>query len=379
MKVLFLSQGKDINDHPGWHDALVKLKNEKFISDFLNIPFYGYAQKHGWDAFYEKVVKLCKDEKFDVVYFHHFHSKKIPSPRACIAKIRQLNERIVIITSCGDMFSYNWLMPHYPKSFKIASALSDIAFTTQMGKAADKMEKWGVKNIVLSPLGICQVRFKFLQDISTIEPKYDVVFMGSKTNIYSFNFFHRAWWRALLRIMVVKKLHKSFKNGFALFGKRWNFNFAMGSVPFNEQQKRYLEGRVAVDAPPSWCTDYYSSNRHLIQMASAVPTVMFRSPRIEKLYRENEHVYYVTLNTLIPKIKEILLEDKDRIKENAINASKYVMNRHTQYHRMKFKLDTVKRYIANNYKLNVEFPFFLPEVDLNEEMKYAIRVNSNIK
>lgn len=47
--------------------------------------------------------------------------------------------------------------------------------------------------------------------------------------------------------------------------------------------------------------------------------------------------------------------------------------RHSQYHRMKFKLDTVKRFIDNDKKLDVKFPFFLPEVDLNEEMKYAVR------
>jgi hypothetical protein len=40
---------------------------------------------------------------------------------------------------------------------------------------------------------------------------------------------------------------------------------------------------------------------------------------------------------------------------------------------MKFKIDTVKKYIANNNTLDVKFPFFLPEVDIENEMKYAIR------
>lgn len=48
----------------------------------------------------------------------------------------------------------------YPDSFKQISQLADITFSTQMGKAADKMSKCGAKNIILSPLGMCQVRFK---------------------------------------------------------------------------------------------------------------------------------------------------------------------------------------------------------------------------
>lgn len=64
MKLFFLSQGHKVGDHPGYNDALVKLKSEGFISDFLNLPFFGYAKEHSWDGFYNEVVRLCKEENF---------------------------------------------------------------------------------------------------------------------------------------------------------------------------------------------------------------------------------------------------------------------------------------------------------------------------
>jgi hypothetical protein len=60
----------------------------------------------------------------------------------------------------------------------------------------------------------------------------------------------------------------------------------------------------------------------------------------------------------------------------AASASKYIEDKHTQYHRMKFKIETVKKYIANGRILDVKFPFFLPEVNLSEENKFATLVSN---
>ena len=76
MKILFLSQGHKISDHPGYQDALIKLKNEGFISDFLNIPYFDYAKDKGWDAFYSEVIRLCGKENSNVVFFNSFTVEK---------------------------------------------------------------------------------------------------------------------------------------------------------------------------------------------------------------------------------------------------------------------------------------------------------------
>ena len=90
MKFLFLSQGEKVQDHPGWHNALERLKEEGKIKDFLNLPYLGFAKAYGWEAFYNKVVSLCENEGFDVVYFHYFHRKGKPSPKTCVERLKKI-------------------------------------------------------------------------------------------------------------------------------------------------------------------------------------------------------------------------------------------------------------------------------------------------
>ena len=91
----------------------------------------------------------------------------------------KLTARPIIITSCGDGFSDNWMRPDYPSDFKEVSRLSDITFSTQMGKAADKMVEGGANNIVFTPNSMCQVRFKADEiDVDNHSFDFDVVFVS---------------------------------------------------------------------------------------------------------------------------------------------------------------------------------------------------------
>jgi len=374
MKVFFLSQGKQIFDHPGWHDALVKLKAEGEIEDFENIPYFGYAEKFGWDEFYKMVVEKCEAEKYDIVYFHYFHQHRKPSPKKCIEQLRTLSDRTVILTSSGDPFSDNWMRPDYPDDFKEASRLADITFSTQMGKAADKMMKWGAKNVVYTPNSMCQVRFSAQDIISeNHEFDFDVVFVGSK-NCNRINPISKFWWATKERDELVRKLTQHFGKRFGLFGKGWNYPSAQGPTPFDKQQDTFRRGRIVVGGNPYSYSDYYSSNRVFFEISSGIPTVELAVPRLNKVLKDNDHVYFAnSIPDVINKIEHLLSLDTNALYTKAAKAAKYIENNHTQYHRMKFKIDTAKRYKANNYKLDAQFPFFLPEVDLEEEMKYAIR------
>ena len=375
--MLFLSQGKRVSDHPGWHDALVKLKSEREISDFENIPYFGYAEKYGWDAFYNMVVKKCESECFDVVYFHYFHKHGKPSPRLCIERLRQINNRPIILTSSGDGFSDNWMQPDYPEDFKEATRLADITFSTQMGKAADKMMKWGAKNVVYTPNSMCQVRFS-AQEVYPEKHQFDfdVVFVGSK-NSNRINPISKFWWAAIEREKLIRKLTQYFGKRFGLFGNGWKYSSAQGPTPFEKQQETFRRGRIVVGGNPFSYSDYYSSNRVFFEISSGVPTVELSVPRLNKVLKDNDHVYFTNnISDLIKKVDNLLELDPTDLYTKAAKAAKYIESNHTQYHRMKFKIDTAKRFKANNYKLDVKFPFFLPEVNLEEEKKYAIIQNS---
>lgn len=378
MKVLFLSQGKEISDHPGWHDALKRLKEEGEISDFLNIPYFGFAEKYGWEGFYSKVVALCKEERYDLVYFHYFHSNAKPSPRKCIESLRLLQFPPVVVVSCGDPFSDNWMRPDYPEDFKEASRLADITFSTQMGKAADKMIKWGTRNIVYTPNSMCQVRFHANEvKIETHKFDYDVVFLGSNNGNRFFNPISQHWFSARTREKLVISLYKKYGSRFALYGNGWDLACAKGPVPFNKQQDVFVKGRILVGGNPYSLSDYYSSNRIFFEISSGIPTVELSVPRLENILRDNDHCYFAnSIDGIIQKCEQLLKSDQIEIYTKAANSARYIEKNHTQYHRMKFKIDTAQRYIVNGRRLAVSFPFFLPEVNLKEEEKFAIREES---
>lgn len=375
MKVLFLSQGKQIEDHPGWNDSLVKLKAEGEIEDFKNIPYFGYAEKHGWQSFYNDVIEIANSERFDLIYFHYFHSKGKPSPENCINSLSKSKSKPIIITSCGDAFSDNWMRPDFPEDFKAATRLADITFSTQMGKAADRMIKWGAKNVVLSPNSKCQVRFKAQKiDPVTHNFDFDVVFVGSNNSNRLFNPVSKAWFGAKERNTLVKALIRRYGKNFGLFGNGWKPSLSQGPVAFNEQQNAFRRGRIIVGGNPYSRNDYYSSNRVFLEISSGVPTVELFVSRLDKIFKDEEHVHFAkSIASTLQKVDQLLDQDPIKLYKTAGDAAGFIEEKHTQYHRMQFKIDTVKRYIQNGNRLNVSFPFFLPGINLKLEEKYATR------
>jgi len=373
MKILFLSQGEEIQDHLGWNDALEKLKNEGEIDDFLNVPYFGFAKKHGWDKFYDEVINLCKTEDFNIVYFHYFHKKGTPSPKNCIAILKALKKPPLVLLSSGDGFSDNWMNPDYPDNFKEASRYADITFSTQMGKAADKMKKWGAKNIVYTPHSMCQVRFNAEQiEVKHHNFDFDVVFVGS--NNKSRNPLSRNFYVGIKRKRMVNALYKRFGMRFGLFGNGWDLPCAQGFAPFKEQQKTFQRGRVLVGGNPYSNSDYYSSNRTFFEISSGIPTVELFVNRLDKVLRDGEHCHFGnTIEDIVKKCEDILSQDPKTTYLKSGAAAKYIEQNHTQYHRMKFKVNTAKNFIKNDGHLKVDFPFFLKEVDLKNEMIYALR------
>lgn len=374
MRILFLSQRYKIEDHPGFHDAFIKLVNEGEIKFYKNIPFYGYAKQHGWENFYNNIIDEVRLNNINVVYFQFFHGPTILNPENFLVKFKKTFPNVKIITSVGDGFSDNWMRIDYPKSFKVVSQYADITFSTQMGKAADKMTKWGAKNIVLSPHSLCQVRFKALSvDLKTHKFEYDVVFIGSNNGRRLFNPISKHWWGSVNRQKLVKALYEKFSNKFGLYGKLWDLPCAKGAIPFNQQQEYMQKGRVFVGATPYSFSDYYMSDRPFFSIASGIPTVEIYVPHLEKIFRPDDHIYFAKdVDEVIIKVDELLKKSPEEIYTKASLAAKYVWENHTTYERVKGELGIIKNYIKTG---EIDLPnCFLPEVYKLEEKKYAIRL-----
>lgn len=379
MKLLFLSQAYKVEDQCGWNFSFERLVKEGVISEYINVPVRGFAKEHGWLAFYEYVVGLCKATTFDIVYFQFFHHGKhreVVSPRKCIENIRKILPDVVILTSSGDGFSDNWMMPDYPPELKEAYRYSDITFSTQMGKAADKLFNYGRSNLVFSPNGMCPLRFRAHQiNFQKHHFDFDVVFVGSRNRGRFFNFISKYAYAAVKRERLVKTLFRHFGERFGVFGRGWNGIVPnQGYIPFSEQQKTFQRGRIVVGGNPYSYSDYYSSDRLFFEISSGIPTVELAVPRLNRVLRNQEHCYFCeSIDEIVETCDRLLKVDPLVLYEKAGRAAQYIEERHTQYHRAKFELDTAIRYRENKRRLDVRFPYFLDEVDIEEEMKFAVR------
>lgn len=111
------------------------------------------------------------------------------------------------------------------------------------------------------------------------------------------------------------------------------------------------------------------------EIASGIPTVELTVPRLDKIFRNNDHCYFANnIDHLVERCEQLLKEDKEILYTKAAKAAKYVEERHTQYHRMKFELNTLMGYLRNEKKLDVKFDFFLPEVNVEQEYNFATRI-----
>jgi hypothetical protein len=134
------------------------------------------------------------------------------------------------------------------------------------------------------------------------------------------------------------------------------------------------KGRVVVGGNPYSYSDYYTSNRVFFEVASGIPTVEILTPRFDNILRDNDHVYFAkNVDDVIAKCEELLKLEPEVLYEKASKAAKYIEEKHTQYHIMKFILETSLNYMKERNIFNIQLPFFLSEVDLETEKKFAIR------
>ena len=372
---LYLSQGYKIEDHPGHHDALMRLREEGEIGDFINLPYLGYAKEHGYDELWHEILTLCETHPITVVYFQYFHHPRNQDPRDCMEKLRGLPSHPTLVSSSGDGLSVGWLLPYYPASFKQCASVSDLVFSTQMGPASEAIQSWGAKYVILLPNSMCQVRFfSTAIDLPSHQFDFDVSFIGSRnTGRLPIS---RNFWLGRERSELVRRLDQRYGKRLGLFGHGWNgLPSWQGPTAFKDIQNTFRRGRVCVDANPYSQYDYYSSNRPFFAIASGVPTVMLSVPRLDTILKPDWHCYYAhDVSSVIAQCDRLLNSDPAGLYKQSAQAAQDISRRHTQYHRMKFLVQTCKKYQNNGGTLSpqsLEFPYFADSVNIENEFPHC--------
>ena len=68
MRLLLLMQGKVVEDHPGVDDAFRRLRQEGRLEAYEVIPYYGFAQQHGWQGLWSHALQKAEDIEADTVF-----------------------------------------------------------------------------------------------------------------------------------------------------------------------------------------------------------------------------------------------------------------------------------------------------------------------
>jgi hypothetical protein len=263
----------------------------------------------------------------DAVFLQFFHGE-MPDPTEPIRRLKGLPAKPMIFTSLGDAYG-RWAR-RVPKSFQIASALSDVTFLTGMGYLARKLAQSGSRNLVLMPHGCCQIRFACPVHVDQ-RPEFDVIFVGSRYRSRN----PAAFWWARRRTRMVESFTTRYGRRFGLFGHGWDGNPSwQGPLPFDQQQVVCGKSATTLGGTPGGYHDYYLSDRPFIAAASGVPLVDYA-------VRGVEHILEPGVDWWLAKDIEEMIACCDHLIEMSfserlalgIRARERTLTKHTQYHR----------------------------------------------
>jgi len=386
MRFLFLSQGKTVDDHVGYHQAFLRLSKEGVLDRYDNLPYRGYAADHGWNRLFEEVYTQCAENRYDAVLFQNYHHSSNADPTVCIARLRSLSEPPYILVSNGDPWSCGIWDRQLPSSFLACARAADVTFSSSMGMFADFLIRKGVRNVMLMPHALCDARFK----AAPREPaggacEYDVVmvgYMGRRTRVFGrADRFFSPWTFSLYqRLQTARALQKRYGKRFGLFGKNWTgFSSWQGEVPFAEQQSVFMRSRLVVDAWPPVQYDYYASDRPFFVIGAGVPLVMFPTPRVDRLLRNEEHVFFTGIPEAAPSVCDRVLDmDAHLLQEKMRRSSEWVRAQHTVGQRVRLMVE-VARLLSDRktqrtrVSERIPLPYLLPEVDQAQERVHALK------
>lgn len=375
--VLLLLQGSAPSDHPGIVDGYVRLQQQGRVSHLDVMPVFGPNGVERGAGFWDEVLERALGHGTTVVVFQYYHSSRLPDPRPAIASLRTLPSSPFVVSTLGDPFRNGYFgRPSVPRSFLQAAEGSDLVTLTSMGVLADHVARYTRAPIVLSPNGVCQVRFAACSGVSPhSDPEFDVVFIGSRNT--SKNPARPYFHLGRRRERLVSDLTKRFGKRFAVFGNGWAAQMSdQGPIPFAQQANTAERGRVIVGGVPFSRARYYTSNRPFIQMTSRRPLVDTAVPGVESMLRRDEHWILAPEWRLIDAVERVLEMGEEGRSKIGDAAAEYVRSRHTQAHRVASLMENVARLRlarSGGAPRPPYVPFFLPEADLTLETRHATR------
>jgi hypothetical protein len=371
IRLLYLASDRIPRDELGFHDAFEKMLASNELEDYRAISFYHYAEQNGWDRLWRHVTESARQMGASVIFIQSFlHG---PLPRNIIATLRRLPSQPTIVGHTCDVFGVIRGCKA-PKCFVKLAAASDVTFLCGMGRLARQFRRKGVRNIHFLPNSVCQVRFSAPLDPMLYQPEFDVVFIANRMRFRNpLNRYPGCGERDKL----VRAFSRHYGKRFAVFGEGWQGHAAdHGPVPFNNQHEVYRRSRICIGHPAFHDIDYYCSNRTFIAIASGIPYLESYVPRLETILEDKKHCFmYRSIDEAVEICDKLLQRDNEYLLQFGGDASRYVLGRHTDEHRMRLLLGIVAGHRNNGNptyeSLYANSHLFLDSVNIAEENKHC--------
>ncbi len=340
MKLLFLSQGRRVEDQPDFHVSFLKALGEQ---NFRNVPFQALYARGGWQALEKGVLAANEDFKPDVVFFQFFHAPGNVHPRRLIQSLKASSNHPLILGSLGDLFAtglFAFLGRPVPPSVIELAAEADALFSTSMGRTANELiAKCGARNLVFLPHGYCIEHFGWPK--KSAKKAYDVLMLGRARFITRHRF--AGIWTALRRLYVARELERAFHDRFAFFGVGWHGPSAHGRVLFDDQVSVFQRSRVVVDAPSPHEEELYLSDRPYFIAGADASLVLPYVPKSEMLFKPDVHAHFAyRLRDVADVCRKVLELPEDVRAENVRVTREYIHARNMVSHRVDTILSVIE-------------------------------------
>jgi len=303
MNLLVAYQGKEAGDHPGKFAGFEHAVQQGTLQQHSSMFWKRNRTANEWARFWDELIERVGAERIDWVLLHHFHDPKIILGDALV-RLRRIHPHVRIATSLGDPFCR--FVHRVPQSFVQAARMSDIVFLTGFGYLAKQLARSGVLNMLLMPIGYCDVRFGKTKPMQPAAQREGIVFVGNRR--LGRNPTHELFWNGLKRIRLVELLDRRYGKHFHLYGNGWEgMRSARGALPFDQQGVTYAAAEMVFGGFPGVTYEYYTSNRHFIAMSEGAVMVDFWVKGVERLLKPDTHwQLFRTEKELIGKIDSIL-------------------------------------------------------------------------
>lgn len=379
MRVLFLAQGRKKEDQIGYLNAWANATSYGRQIELDVLPWTGYAEQHGYTSLWREILRRNEEFSPDLVFFQRFHNPKAESPRYCIEQLRRQRNQPLIFGDLGDLFQPHFFR-RWTRSLPLAALdvarLSDLFFSTSMGDLSDWLIKQGARQVALLPLAFSNYHFPNWNTKSDSGIEFDITMIGSV------GFQKRIPFGSIMhmrnRKRVADEMWKRYGKRFALFGQGWgNHPACRGAIPFLSQLDILSRSRIGLDSPPPYPEMYYGSNRPFYIAGAGTASVQFYTPRFDKMLREGEHVHFVRKLEDMMLVCDSILDGRTTV--NGSETKSYIQAHHTVDKRVdtivscaEYMRDNPNRCIGDGVE-RLRLWHFLPEIDLEEEKRFAIR------